>query len=158
MDDYIKLLKNEMKLLEDKDKGQELRQDLKIGNLDKKELLKYEIDFLAKNLGHKNLNCMDNIRKKFKEGMRTLSKSREEKFKGILLGKQERCLKEQERPQFFGTYSKIDKAYLEENRVFSVQEIGKSTINVPTENKDKARSRVQREQQKLVEANREQFE
>lgn len=48
MDDYIKLLKNEMKLLEDKDKGQELRQDLKIGNLDKKELLKYEIDFLLK--------------------------------------------------------------------------------------------------------------
>ena len=225
MDDYIKLLKNEMKLLEDKDKVQELRQDLKIENLDKKELLKYEIDFLAKNLGHKNLNCMDksdyfqelikncidmkkartlfefakitcvekdsnikilcvltdkedgakiiysisdneeitqvtqdNIRKKFKEGMRTLSKSREEKFKGILLGKQERCLKKQERPQFFGTYSKMDKAYLEENKVFSVQEIGKSTINVPTENKDKARSRVQREQQKLVEANREQFE
>lgn len=29
--------------------------------------------------------------------MRTLSKSREE-FKVILLGKQERCLKEQERP------------------------------------------------------------
>lgn len=90
--------------------------------------------------------------------MRTLSKSREEKFKGILLGKQEICLKEQERPQFFGTYSKMDKAYLEENKVFSVQEIRKSTINVPTENKDKAKSRVQREQQKLVEANREQFE
>lgn len=62
MDDYIKLLKSEMKLLEDKDKGQELRQDLKIENLDKKELLKYEIDFLAKNLGHKNLNCMDKSR------------------------------------------------------------------------------------------------
>ena len=61
MDDYIKLLKNEMKLLEDKDKGQELRQDLKIGNLDKKELLKYEIDFLAKNLGHKNLNWIKAI-------------------------------------------------------------------------------------------------
>lgn len=54
--------------------------------------------------------------------MRTLSKSREE-FKVILLGKQERCLKEQERP---------------------------------LENKDKAKSRVQREQQKLVETNREQ--
>ena len=66
-----------------------------------------------------------------------------------MLGKQERCLKEQERPQFFSTYSTIDKGYLEENKVFSVQEIGKSTINVPTENKDKAKSRVQREQQKF---------
>ena len=40
MDDYIKLLKNEMNLLDDKNKGQELRKDLKIENLNKKELLK----------------------------------------------------------------------------------------------------------------------
>ena len=35
MDDYIKLLKNEMNLLDDKNKGQELRKDLKIENLNR---------------------------------------------------------------------------------------------------------------------------
>ena len=153
MDDYIKLLKNEMNLLDDKNKGQELRKDLKIENLNKKELLKYKIDFLEKHLGHNNLNykkksdyfqeliknCIDmketqnlfdlskitcveknsnmkilcvltdkedsskviysisdnkdivqasqdSIREQFKDGMRTLSKSREEELKKILLG------------------------------------------------------------------------
>ena len=35
MDDYIELLKKEMNLLDDKDNGKELRQDLKVENLDK---------------------------------------------------------------------------------------------------------------------------
>lgn len=187
MDDYIELLKKEMNLLDDKDNGQELRQSLKVENLDKKELLKYKIDFLAKHLGHKNLNCMekwdyfqelikncidmketrslfelakitciendsnmkilcvltdkedsskviysisdnedivqvtqDDIRKQFKEGMRTLSKSREEEFKKILLEepKQPIC--------------------------FNEQEIGKATINISTKEKDKVDSQMKR--------------
>lgn len=187
MDDYIELLKKEMNLLDDKDNGKELRQDLKVENLDKKELLKYKIDFLAKHLGHKKLNCMekgdyfqelikncidmkearnlfelakitciendsnmkilcvltdkedsskviysisdnedivqltqDDIRKQFKEGMRTLSKSREEEFKEILLKKTKRpmCFKE--------------------------QEIGKATINISTKEKDKVYNQMKR--------------
>lgn len=192
MDDYIKLLKNEMNLLDDKNKGQELRKDLKIENLNKKELLKYKIDFLAQHIGHNNLNCMeksdyfqelikncidmketqnlfdlskitcveknsnmkilcvltdkedsskviysisdnkdivqasqDSIREQFKDGMRTLSKSREEEFKKILLGNSN--------PKIY----------------FKEQEIGKTTINTSTEEKDRANNQVKRDEQEL---------
>ena len=39
---------------------------------------------------------------------------------------------------------------LDENKLFSTQEIGKTTINSPTELKDNAMSKVQRQQQELI--------
>lgn len=61
MEDFTKMLKEEMSLLDDKDseKGKELRSDLGIEGLEGKELLKYKIDFLAKNMGHSELHCIE---------------------------------------------------------------------------------------------------
>ena len=61
MEDFTKMLKEEMSLLDDKesDKGQELRKELGIEGLEGKELLKYKIDFLAKHMGHSDLHCME---------------------------------------------------------------------------------------------------
>lgn len=61
MEDFTKMLKEEMSLLDDKDsdKGQELRKELGIDGLEGKELLKYKIDFLAKHMGHSDLHCME---------------------------------------------------------------------------------------------------
>lgn len=61
MEEFTKMLKEEMSLLDDKDseKGQELRRELGIEGLEGKELLKYKIDFLAKHMGHSNLYCME---------------------------------------------------------------------------------------------------
>ena len=49
---------------------------------------------------------------------------------------------------------------LMKERYFSPTEIGKATINTPTENKEEAKSKVQEEQQELVRAqeNQEQLE
>ena len=61
MEDFTKMLKEEMSLLDDKesDKGQELRKELGIEILEGKELLKYKIDFLSKHMGHSDLHCME---------------------------------------------------------------------------------------------------
>lgn len=191
MEDFTKMLKEEMSLLDDKesDKGQELRKELGIEGLEGKELLKYKIDFLAKHMGHSDLHCMeksdyfqelikccidmkeaqelfnlakvtciandssmtilcvltdkedgskiiysisdegeiiqvtqDDVKKQFESGMRTLSKSREEELKEVL----------------FGT--------TEEQRSFQEQEIGKGTIHVTTDKKDKANSHFHNEE------------
>lgn len=191
MEDFTKMLKEEMSLLDDKDseKGQELRRELGIEGLEGKELLKYKIDFLAKHMGHSDLHCMeksdyfqelikrcidmkeaqelfalakvtciandssmtilcvltdkedgskiiysisdegeitqvtqDDVKKQFESGMRTLSKSREEELKEVL----------------FGTS--------EEQRSFQEQEIGKGTIHVTTDKKDKAKSHIHNEE------------
>ena len=44
----------------------------------------------------------------------------------------------------------FDDVPLDENKSFSTQEIGKTTINSPTELKDNAMSKVQRQQQELM--------
>lgn len=44
----------------------------------------------------------------------------------------------------------FDDVPLDENKLFSTQEIGKTTINSPTELKDNAMSKVQRQQQELI--------
>lgn len=44
----------------------------------------------------------------------------------------------------------FDDVPLDENKSFSTQEIGKTTINSPTKLKDNAMSRVQRQQQELI--------
>ena len=67
----------------------------------------------------------DSIREQFKDGMRTLSKSREEELKKILLG------------------NSNPKTYFKE------QEIGKTTINTSTEEKDRANNQVKRDEQEL---------
>ncbi len=61
MEDFTKMLKEEMSLLDDKenDKGKELRKELGIDGLEGKELFKYKIDFLAKHMGHSDLHCME---------------------------------------------------------------------------------------------------
>lgn len=61
MEDFIKMIKEEMNLLDDKNsiEGQELRKELGIEGLEGKELLKYKLDFLAKNLLRSNLHCME---------------------------------------------------------------------------------------------------
>ena len=58
MEDFTKMLKEEMSLLDDKEskKGKDLRSDLGIEGLEGKELLKYKIDFLSKHMGHGDLN------------------------------------------------------------------------------------------------------
>ncbi len=191
MEDFTEKLKEEMSLLDDKesDKGQKLRKELGIEELEGKELLKYKIDFLAKHMGHSDLHCMeksdyfqelikgcidlkkaqelfdlakitcigndssmtilcvltdkedgskiiysisdegeitqvtqDDVKKQFESGMRTLSKSREEELKEVL----------------FGT--------TEEQRSFQEQEIGKKTIHVTTDKKDKANSHLHNEE------------
>ena len=194
MEDFTKMLKEEMDLLDDKEseKGQELRRNLGIEGLEGKELLKYKINFLAKHMGHRDLHCIeksdyfqelingcidmkkaqelfdiakvtciandssmkmlcvltdkedgskiiysisdegeiievtqDDVRKQFESGMRTLSKSKETELKEVL----------------FGTS--------EQTRTFQEQEIGKGTINIPTEEKDKVNSQVSYEQLEL---------
>lgn len=60
----------------------------------------------------------EEVRQQFESGMRTLSKSRETELKEVL----------------FGTS--------EQSRSFQEQEIGKGTINISTEEKDKANSQV----------------
>ena len=61
MEDFTKMLKEEMSLLDDKesDKGKELRKELGIDGLEGKELFKYKIDFLSKHMGHSDLHCME---------------------------------------------------------------------------------------------------
>lgn len=187
MEDFTKMLKEEMSLLDDKEskKGKDLRNDLGIEGLEGKELLKYKIDFLSKHMGHGDLHCIEKsdyfqelikncidmkeaqelfnlakvtciendssmrilcvltdkedgskiiysiadegdiskvsqeeVRQQFESGMRTLSKSRETELKEVL----------------FGTS--------EQSRNFQEQEIGKGTINISTEEKDKANSQV----------------
>ena len=71
------------------------------------------------------------VRKNFSNGMRTLSKSREQEFKQILLGDEEK------------------------SNLFSEQEIGKNTINIPTQVKDKVQDKIKREK-KIIFQNKEQ--
>ena len=61
MEEFEKTLKNELNLLNDINdpKSQELREELGIGQMQEKELLKYKIDFLVKNMGQKNLYCLE---------------------------------------------------------------------------------------------------
>ena len=67
----------------------------------------------------------DDVRKQFEYGMRTLSKSKETELKEVL----------------FGTS--------EQTRTFQEQEVGKGTINIPTEEKDKVNIQVSYEQLEL---------
>lgn len=61
MEEFTKMLKQEMELLDDLEdrKGQELRKDLGIGKMSGADLLKYKLDFLVSNMGQKNLNCFE---------------------------------------------------------------------------------------------------
>lgn len=59
--EIVKRLKEEMQILEDEsnEEGIKLRKELGINNLDEKDLLKYEIDFIANHMGHEELGCIE---------------------------------------------------------------------------------------------------
>lgn len=200
MEDFCKILREEMASLDDMDSpaGKELREQFKLEEKSEKEILYFKIDFIVKHIGHENLHCLEKsdyfkamimnclnvkhfskyydlssitcidknsnisifhvlqdkqnkqksiymiphkgnikqvtqeiVRKNFSNGMKTLSKSREQEFKQILLEDEEK------------------------SNLFSEQEIGKNTINIPTQVKDKVQDKIKREK-KTIFQNKEQ--
>jgi len=135
MEDFTKMLKEEMSLLDDKDseKGQELRRELRIEGLEGKELLKYKIDFLAKHMGHSDLHCME----------------KSDYFQELIRG----CIDMKEAQEFFDLAKVTCIANDSSMTILCVltdkeqeQEIGKGTIHVTTDKKDRAKSHIHNEE------------
>ena len=102
---------------------------------------------------------VDELKQQFKSGMKTLSKTREVEFKELLFGGTEKQeyyrhspISDIESIMVNGLNPDLAEADLrEETKIFTQEEIGKATVNVPTTQKDKSKREIQMDERKLSE-------